>query len=286
MNQSELVSFLHEIGATPRKTLSQNFLIDQNIVAKIAELAEIRPKDNVLEIGSGPGAITKKLLLSGANVLAVEMDRLFSTHLLRFQTFDNRLSAQCADFLEFPIDFYINSENSNALGALPLWKAVSNLPFQVTAPILEKLCDHARFFSSFTIVVQKEVGERIRAKPRTKEFGSLTVFLAFYTQFIDSFPISATCFYPRPKVESMAIRLDVRNPPDICPKVFFPIVRKAFQQRRKMLSSSLRFIDANIKSILKSLGLSENARPEELSLDAWVAFVQSLPLPSTQANPL
>ena len=263
MNKSELLSFLEEIGASPRKSLSQNFLIDKNIILKLIALAQIKPDDKVLEIGSGPGAITEELLAAGAHVLAVEMDRLFSAHLKPHPN----LQVHSGDILKFPFE---------SLKPGP-WKVVSNLPFHITAPTFAKLFDHIDLFDSFTLIVQKEVVDRIRAKPRSKQYGSLTIFLNFYTEIEATFPISASCFYPKPSVDSTAIRLLPRAiKPTIAPEHFFPIVHKAFQQRRKMLSSSLKSLSTNIPLYLESMGLPAKARPEELSLDEWIQFIEKL----------
>ncbi len=266
MNLTELLSFLDEIGARPNKGLSQNFLIDPEILQKIVILADIQPGDSVLEVGPGPGALTQELLKAGANVLGIEKDRLFADHLSRLQTPDRRLSIERTDFLDYPLD---------SLPPKP-WKVVANLPYNITTPILEKLCLEAPHFTSFTIMVQKEVAERMKAKPKTKAFGSLTLFLQFYTRFHGSFLVSRNSFYPAPTVDSTVIRLDTRTPPDIDPARLFPFIRKAYQQRRKMLTSSLRDISPHIATYLTELGLSPKARPEELSLDEWIAFVKKL----------
>lgn len=269
MNKSTLLAFLHEIGATPRKELSQNFLINPSIISHIAELAEITPGDWVLEIGPGAGAITQELLARGANVLAIEKDRTFANHLEGMQTEDQRLHIRCCDFLQFPLD---------PLKALsPTWKVVANLPYQITAPILEILCDHNSLFTSATLVIQKEVGDRICAKPHSKVMGSLTIFVQFYADFAGSFSISSSCFYPKPAVESMALRLNFKpTEPPIDPLLFFPIVRKAYQQRRKMLATSLKTVCPTLGTILAVLGLSPKARPEDLTLENWIALIKAI----------
>ncbi len=260
MNKSELLRFLEEVGARPKKGLSQNFLVDANVLKKIVQLAAVEPGDRVLEIGPGPGALTQQLLATGAHVTTVEMDRVFAHHLGRFQTSDRRLIVHEADFLQF------------SLSNLPPgpWKVVANLPYHITSPALEKLCMHSSLFSSFTLMIQKEVADRIQAKPKTKAFGSLTLFLQFYTQVHGAFHVAAGCFFPEPSVDSTVLRLDTRTSPEIDPEVLFPVVRKAFQQRRKMLTSTL---GKEVGPVLESLGLSVKARPEELSLDEWVRLV-------------
>ncbi|MES2273717.1 MAG: rRNA adenine dimethyltransferase family protein, partial [Chlamydiota bacterium] len=132
--------------------MSQNFLIDQNIVHKILRIADVQPGDSVLEIGPGPGALTSALLEAGAHVFAVELDNLFADQLLRLQTADQRLHVFNADFLEFPLSCLP-----------PSLKVVANLPYHITAPILEKIFNSAPLFSTLTIMVQKEVAERMAA---------------------------------------------------------------------------------------------------------------------------
>lgn len=261
MNRTELLSFLHEIGAHPKKGLSQNFLIDGNVVRKIVQLGDVKPGDQVLEIGPGAGALTQQLLAAGASVLAIEKDFLLAQHLSRLQTPDHRLEIHPADFLKFNLP--------------PIrYKVVANLPYNITSPILEKLCLHS--FESLTIMVQKEVADRIKAKPGTKEFGSLTLFLQFYSTLHSSFSVSASCFYPRPTIDSTVLRLDARTPPSINPDHLFPIIRKAYQQRRKTLTSTLRTLHPSLGMLLESLGLSAKARPEELSLDQWIALIRKI----------
>lgn len=262
MNRSELLAFLESIGQSPKKGLSQNFLIDENIVRKIVRLAEVQAGDRVLEIGPGPGALTQELLAAGAEVLAVEKDRVLAQHLQRFQTPDERLRVECADVLKFVIP-------------QGHWKVVANLPYNITTPILEKLVGRAERFESITVMVQREVAERIRAKPRTKAFGSLTLFLQFHAVVHGAFGVTPGCFYPPPKVHSTVIRLDPRMPPAVDEAKLFGLIHRAYQQRRKMLTSSLREV-RGVTEALETVGITAKARPEELSLEQWIALLKEL----------
>jgi 16S rRNA (adenine1518-N6/adenine1519-N6)-dimethyltransferase len=259
---SELIPFLKNLDARPRKSLSQNFLIDPNVVKKIVLTADIQPGDRVLEIGPGPGALTQELLRAGAHVWAVELDPLFAKELPRLQTSDQRLHVFHTDFLKFPLD---------DLAPFTPLKVVANLPYHITTPILEKLCTTTHF-SSLTIMVQKEVVDRMTASSGTKEFSSFTLFLQYYCKLHKPFKVAPGCFYPRPKVDSAVIRLDLQTPPSIDPSSFFTLTRKAFQQRRKMLSTSLQslFPASILKEALLSIGLKAEARPEELALEKWI----------------
>lgn len=259
---SELIPFLKRIDARPKKSLSQNFLVDPNIVRKIVQKAEIQPGDRVLEIGPGPGALTEALLAAGATVAAVEKDTLFAKELSRLQTPDQRLTVFEGDILEF--DWL----------RLPPSKIVANLPYHITAPILEKIFLHADRFSCLTIMVQKEVAVRMAAKEGCKDFGSLSLFVQFYSEIAGSFNVPANCFYPAPKIDSSVIRLNFRPTPSVPKEPFFKLIRQAFQQRRKMISTSLGplFSSSEVKQALAAIGSLPDARPEALSLSQWVRF--------------
>ena len=250
---SELIPFLEKIGARPRKSLSQNFLIDPNIIRKIVLLADIQPGEQVIEIGSRPGALTAALLEAGAFVTAVEKDSLFAQELYRLQTTDRRLEVIEGDCLKIPLS--------------GTCKVVGNLPYSITTPILERIC--AGSFSSFIFMAQKEFAERLMAKAGTKEYGSLTLFINSHAKINGSFPVSRGCFYPRPKVDSTILRLDFTGSPD--PEALFTLIRRAFQQRRKMITTSLKelFPQAQIREALQKAGASIEARPEMLTLVQW-----------------
>jgi 16S rRNA (adenine1518-N6/adenine1519-N6)-dimethyltransferase len=257
---SELIPLLNRLNARPKKHLSQNFLIDPNIIAKILSLADVQPGDPILEIGPGPGSLTTALLDRGASVYAVEIDPVFASELHTLQ--HPNLSVFEADFLAFSLK-----------NLPPHFKVVANLPYHITAPILEKL--FASSFTSLTIMVQKEVAARMAASPDTKEFGPLSLFVQFYSRLHSSFIVPANCFYPAPTVDSTVIRLDARPFPPIDPPALFALIHKAFQQRRKMLTSTLPFPKDAIRNALTAIGIRPDARPELLSLDQWIAFANS-----------
>lgn len=265
MNFSELVSFLKKIGKNPSKRLSQNFLVDQNILRKIIKTAQLQPQEWVLEIGPGPGGLTQLILEQGAFLVAVEKDTCFAQQLSRFQTTDQRLQIHCLDVLKF--DF----------SSLPKpIKLIANLPYHITTPILEKVLEHRDHFSSITFMIQKEVASRLQAKHGSKIFSSLSLFFQFYTLVETSFDVSPSCFFPPPKVTSTVVHAKMRTalPFKDSPAPFFHIIRKAFQHRRKMILSSLSndYSQAILQEALISIGQSIKARPEQLSLEHWVLF--------------
>ena len=168
---SELLPFLQQIGRRPSKTLSQNFLIDPNIVRKMADLAQVG-KEPILEIGPGAGALTCELLKRGAHLFAVEKDKVLATEL------EKRFAQE--HFTLFPCDF-LTFDLSQLRPYAPL-KVVANLPYHITTPIFEKLLEHRHLFSTFTLMIQEEVAERIVAQPGSSAYGSLSLFLQFHTE--------------------------------------------------------------------------------------------------------
>lgn len=261
---SDLKAFLNEQGLYAKKGLSQNFLIDGNIVKKILEIAAIKSGDKVIEIGPGPGALTQALLERGARVVAIEKDKQLAQALERLQTQDERLEVICADFLEIAMDRFCDGP----------YKVVANLPYHITTPILTKLLPMHSLIESLTIMVQKEFAMRMRAKKKTPEYGSFTLFLQFYAAITQSFIIKRTCFYPAPKVDSCVVRCDLHPPLIEDEKGLFELTRTAFGKRRKMLRSSLSVIYPveKIENALIQMGYEKTARPEDLSVEEFISL--------------
>jgi 16S rRNA (adenine1518-N6/adenine1519-N6)-dimethyltransferase len=225
------------------------------------------PGDVVLEIGPGPGALTSALLNAGAHVYAIEKDPVFAQELSRFQTADQRLVSIHEDFLKFD------------LASLPSpLKVVANLPYHITTPILEKLLEHRQQFSTFTLMVQNELALRMLAKAGTKEFSSLSLFIQFYCTLVDSFKVPSGCFYPKPNVDSKVVHFALHAPPLENSAPFFALVRRAFQQRRKMMRTSLSesYSTDMLEEALLKAGAKADARPEALSLTQWLNFYKHL----------
>ncbi len=256
---SALRAFLEEIGASPKKSLSQNFLIDGNIIRKIVTFAGVQKGDSVLEIGPGPGVLTEELLARGAHVLAIEKDRKFAAALPRLQTEDGRLTVIEGDILEQDLSKLLK----------PRTKLVANLPYQITTPILTAFLPKREFFESITVMVQKEVSARFLAHPSTKDYSSITVFVQFYSQPEYGFTVEPTCFYPPPRVRSSVVKFTLQDSPSVSSEeAFFAMTRRAFQQRRKMLRSSLKheYPLSSIDRGLEKIGKGLQVRPENLSL--------------------
>lgn len=253
-------SELRSLSVKPKRALSQNFLIDGNILNKIVHAADIQPGDFVLEIGPGPGALTEKLLEKGAKVIAVEKDRELAAKLERLKE-KGDLQIICDDVLNLSLD------------SLPKerYKLVANLPYHITSLILQKFVPRADCFSSLIVMVQKEFGQRMSAKTNSPEYSSFTIFLEAYSKVKYCFTVKPNSFFPPPSVHSCVMRLDLHPFPYPFPEDrFFTFTRRAFNQRRKMLRSSLK--EYGIEEPITKMGLSSTARPQELSLEQFATL--------------
>lgn len=252
---SELQSYLRSIGAKPMKGLSQNFLIDGNILNKIVALAEVGQDDLVVEIGPGPGALTERLLEAGCQVIAIEKDPIFARALKELN--HPRLTVHHADALDFDYKFEKKA------------KVVANLPYNITTPILQKILPLEGAISSATVMVQDEVAKRLCFPCAAKDYVAFTLFLQYYAVPHYGFMVSPGCFFPAPRVNSAVIRLDLKKgqlQTDEAP--FFEMVNSAFSQRRKMIKATVK--GYGIEDALTRIGKCPTSRPEELSLEEWV----------------
>lgn len=239
-------------------SLSQNFLIDQNIVQKMCSVAEVTSNDTIFEIGSGYGAITKTLLEQGAKVIAVEKDPSLAAHVKKWSC--ERLEVHTLDALSFPLE--------TLQGPL---KVISNLPFHITTPFLLKYGPCYPIFSTLTLIVQEEVAKKL-VQNDGGEFDFLSLFLQAYGSLHYCFPVKSSSFFPKPSVESAVIQLKLhpfRFPFPAAP--FFQFVQLAFGKKRKMLRSSLkdRYSTTALEAGANSIGLSLDRRPGRLALDEF-----------------
>jgi 16S rRNA (adenine1518-N6/adenine1519-N6)-dimethyltransferase len=277
---SELRQFLLDNGLSPRRILSQNFLIDGNILKKIISTADVEPEDIILEIGPGPGALTELLLNEKAHVVAVEKDNQLCNLLPRLENLPGELTIYNQDIMTFPIEKTIQE----LIGHNRKAKVIANLPYHLTTPILAALLPMHHLFSKIIVMVQDEVARRITAKPCCKEYGSFTVFVNYYSNPSYAFQVKRQCFHPAPKVNSAIVAMDLIPPPDIDKDEFFELTRTGFQMRRKMLRRSLSklYSTERVSSTLESLGLNPQSRPEDLSLDNFIELYKGL---HRQLNP-
>lgn len=266
--KSDLFPFLESHGIGPKKAFSQNFLVDPNTVERIVNFAEVQQGDVVLEIGPGPGALTYALLEKGASVYAVEFDPAFCKALKSLNW--NGLTLIEGDILK--------QDLTQILPKNVPFKVVSNLPYQITSPVMEYLSKNQTHLTSATLMIQKEVAERFAASPGESDYSHLTLFLNFYFEIKYGFVVPKKCFYPAPKIDSAIVKCKPVSPPAINPDLFFKVTRTAFNQKRKMLRASLTslFSKEHILEALKQSGLKETARPQELSVSQFVDLVSQI----------
>ena len=275
---SRVKELLNAHGFSFTKALGQNFLIDGNVVRSIVQGAGITKEDRVLEIGPGIGTLTEELALTGKSVLAVELDeklRLILQESLR--PYDN-VDIIYGDALKLDL----KEEWEKRYGKDPV-HVVANLPYYVTTPILGALFDLDLPLESLTVMVQKEVAKRMAASPGTKDYGALSLFIAFHSEASLVAKVPNTVFIPRPKVDSAVVHMKVKESPlNISKEKFSLIVKAAFSKRRKTLLnafSSYGFpLDKNdVREILRKSGIEETRRAETLSLEDFLVLTINFP---------
>ena len=254
------------------KSLGQNFLIDENVVNNIVEGSNISKDDLVIEIGPGLGTLTKYLLEKAGKVVSIELDKKMLTILNdRFKLYDN-FELLHSDILKVDLVKLIKEQKESL--NLKHAKVVANLPYYITTPIIMKLLEEELDLESITVMVQKEVADRLIAIPGSKDAGAITYSVYYYATSESILDVPKTSFVPAPEVDSKVIKLNVRKEPPIkvkSKKIMFKIIKCAFMQRRKTLLNSLTnakvFLnkDEGIK-ILNKLNLNEDIRPEKLTL--------------------
>lgn len=258
----------HELAA--RKSLGQNFLLDLNLTRKIARSAMPWTDATVVEIGPGPGGLTRALLLEGApKVIAVERDdRCIAALQDVIAAADGRLTVQAGDALE--TDF--------ATLAPPPWQVVANLPYNIATPLLLGWLAQAQNFTRITVLVQKEVAERLAAKPGGKTYGRLAVAAQWRAEVRLLFDIGPQAFVPAPKVTSTIVELTPRPKP-LAEAEWSKLERvtaAAFNQRRKMLRAALKSLWPDADAKLEQAGIDPTRRAETLSIEEFCALARLL----------
>jgi 16S rRNA (adenine1518-N6/adenine1519-N6)-dimethyltransferase len=270
LSPTDVRALLTEHGIRPSRALGQNFLTDPNTANRIARLAEVGPGDRVLEIGPGLGSLTLALAGAGASVLAVELDRHVLPALESVVAGVGDVTVEQGDALE--LDF------GARLGDDGPWACVSNLPYNVAVPVVMRLLDEVPQITRFLVMVQREVGERLAAAPGSRACGAVSVRVDYLAEARIVGAVPPTVFVPRPKVESVLVRLDRRRTPPVAvssPELMFDLVRAGFAQRRKMLRRSLRpLLGDRADAALVAAGIDPRARAEELDLTHWAALAQ------------
>ena len=273
---------LERHGFTFKKSFGQNFLTDTNILQKIVDTAEIDDQVNVIEIGPGIGALTEFLAERAAQVMAFEIDhRLVPILADTLRDFDN-VTVVNEDILKVDLAQHIqNFKNPD----LPI-KVVANLPYYITTPILMHLIESGISFSEFVVMMQKEVADRISAKPNTKAYGSLSIAVQYYMTAKVAFIVPRTVFVPAPNVDSAILKMVRRPEPAVTvedEKFFFKVSKASFTHRRKTLWNNLTGyfgktdeIKDKLTKALDQAGLSPSVRGEALGLEEFASLADAL----------
>ena len=274
-----LSELFREYGVVPLKKLGQNFLVDANVLARIASAAGLDANACCLEIGPGAGVLTAELARRAGRVVAVEVDRgLIPLLHFTLQAFDN-VRIVHGDILKQDLLALAHEH----FGGKP-FAVVANLPYNITTPAVMRLIESGLPITHMVLLVQREVGERLCANPGRKEYGALSVAVQYACTVQNLFAVSPNCFMPKPKVESVVVRLEARERPaaDVDDALsFFGMVRALFAMRRKTVVNNLLAYrpDAGKKAILESLekaGIRPDARAETLSVTELAALYSVL----------
>jgi len=267
---SAVREIINKYGFRLRKSLGQNFLIDANVRDKIVAASGVDADCGALEIGPGIGALTQGLAAAAKKVVAVEIDKALPPVLTEVLSGCENVKIICGDIMKIDLRDLIASE----FGGMPV-RVAANLPYYITTPVIMKLLEDAAPIKSITVMVQKEVAERMTAAPGGKDYGALSVAVRYRAKPRILFHVEQSCFMPQPKVASAVIRLDVMPEPAAAVKseeLFFAVVRAAFGQRRKTLVNALLgggvagLDKAELEKIVDFMGLPPAVRGEALSV--------------------
>jgi 16S rRNA (adenine1518-N6/adenine1519-N6)-dimethyltransferase len=259
-------------GLRAKRSLGQNFLLDLNLTARIARAAGPFDDATIIEIGPGPGGLTRALLAAGARrVIAVERDQRAIAALAEIAAhYPGRLDVVAADALELDPSSHLNGERA---------RIVANLPYNIATVLLVSwltLEPWPPWYDRLILMFQREVAERIAARPGQKSYGRLSVLAGWRSEARILFDVAATAFVPVPKVTSTLVELRPRAAPLACDaKALQRVTQAAFGQRRKMLRQSLRSLGSEPLALLAAAGIAETARAEEISIEGFVALARA-----------
>ena len=265
LTRTDVTGYFERSGGHPSRSLGQNFVVDPNTVRRIVRLADVAATDRVVEIGAGLGSLTLALAETGASVTAVEIDRHLIDELRDNVRAQSNVTIVHADAMMLDWHALLPPEHGP-------YVLVANLPYNVATPLVADLLDGVPQIDRMLVMVQKEVGQRLAAKPRDEAYGAVSVKVAYWGEARMVGTVGPSVFLPAPKIDSGLVRIDRRASPAVDPELvsaeaLFTLVRAGFAQRRKMLRRALvdvvqadEFIRAHIDS---------TARAEELSVEDW-----------------
>lgn len=264
---------MNKYNIKANKSLGQNFLIKEEVVEQIVESAKIEKEDLVIEVGPGLGSLTKYLLEKAGKVICIELDKKMIEILNdRFFLYSN-FELLNQDVLKVDLKELIQKEKSE--GKIKHVKIVANLPYYITTPIMMKLLEEQLEIESITVMIQKEVADRLIATPGEKETGAITYTVYYYATAQGVIEVQKDSFIPEPEVTSKVITLKIRKKPPVQTEnkeIMFKIIKNAFMQRRKTLANALvntKIFNNKEDAVqaLKEIGLDENIRAEKLTLE-------------------
>ena len=268
----ETKNIMKQNGIRANKNLGQNFLINKEVLESIVNSSEINKDDMVIEIGPGLGTLTKYLLEKAGEVLCIEIDpKMIKVLNNRFNQYEN-FEIINEDVLKVDLNKIISEKKRQ--GKVKNVKIVANLPYYITTPIIMKLLEDKLDIESITVMIQKEVAERLIAVPGEKETGAITYTVYYYCESEKIMEVPNSSFIPEPEVTSEVIKMKLRSKPAVeieNPKIMFMIIKSAFMQRRKTLLNALTNTKVFLSKeegleILRKLNLEENIRAENLSI--------------------
>lgn len=272
---SETKSIMKKYGIYANKSLGQNFLISDDVVEKIIESSDITKSDLVIEIGPGLGTLTNEILKRAGKVICIELDeRMLKILNDRFSNVNN-FEIIHNDVLKVDLKSIIENEKRN--GIIKNAKVVANLPYYITTPIIMKLLEEKLDIESITVMIQKEVAERLVEIPGGKNTGAITYTIYYYTEPQKIIDVPNNSFIPEPEVTSSVIKLDILKSPRVNPEnetQFFNIIKIAFMQKRKTLLNSLsngNILNSKeeIEKMLNNLEIDLKSRPENLNIEQY-----------------
>ena len=279
MDLMDMVSIrkeLTEYGLIPKKGWGQHFLIDRNILNKVIRTAQINEKDIVLEVGPGLGEMTIGLAKKAKRVITIEIDPKLVEILKKKMVDYPNVEVVKGDILKVDFNKLLNQEKDPV-------KVVANLPYQISTPLLFCFIESRKLFSTLTLMLQKEVAERIVAPPGGKEYGPLSIFVQLVSNLSILFFVKPTAFFPPPKIESAVIHMTWKEKPMVEVKDeewFKKIVKGCFGYRRKTLTNALKHSDLSlphdIESRIKKIGIDPQRRPETLTIQEFSNLAECL----------
>ena len=294
MNQQQIRDFFALNHTRPKKQLGQNFLVNPEVLKIILEAGELSDADTVIEIGAGLGCLTNVVARHAKHVIAIEVDALLYNVLASQFLTNPRVQLLNTDILKLELNSLLSdgtgtvpttlNPTADGTGTVPTtFKIIANLPYSITTPILWKLLAHHKQIDSCVLMMQKEVAERIVAGPGGKDYGALTIGVAYHAEATLIATLSPENFYPAPKVDSAILKLEMRETPKVAvenEELFFKVVRTAFRTRRKMLKNALtrgEFASGEVlAAAFAELGIAPQRRAETLDITEFAALANFL----------